>query len=36
VQNWKEHFYIPEEAGLSPAAIDLLKKLIADPRIFSV
>lgn len=31
VQNWKNTFYIPEEANLSPAAIDLLKRLICDP-----
>jgi len=32
ILHWKKTFSIPPEANLSPAAIDLLKKLIADPN----
>jgi len=32
ILHWKKTFSIPPEAQLSPAAIDLLKKLIADPN----
>jgi serine/threonine protein kinase len=32
VMNWRKTFHIPEEAQLSPEAIDLLTKLIRDPR----
>lgn len=30
ILHWKKTFVIPPEANLSPAAIDLLKKLVAD------
>jgi serine/threonine kinase 38 len=31
VIDWKNNFHIPEDAQLSPCAIDLLTKLIRDP-----
>ena len=34
VMNWRKTFHIPEEAQLSPEAVDLLTKLISDPRKF--
>ncbi len=30
--HWKKTFAIPPEANLSPAAADLIKRLIADPN----
>jgi len=33
ILHWKKTFSIPPEANLSPAAIDLLKKLICDASI---
>ena len=32
ILHWKKTFVIPPEANLSPAATDLLKKMIADPE----
>ena len=33
IMNWKQWFVIPPEANLSPAAVDLLKRLICDASI---
>jgi serine/threonine kinase 38 len=33
ILHWRKTFVIPPEANLSPAATDILKKLIADPEI---
>lgn len=30
ILNWKKTFVIPDDAHLSPQAIDLLKKLVSD------
>ena len=32
VMDWKNTFFIPQEADLSPEATDLLRRLIRDPR----
>ncbi|EGR34875.1 hypothetical protein IMG5_001040 [Ichthyophthirius multifiliis] len=32
ILNWRQTFQIPQEANLSAAAIDLLRRLIADPN----
>ena len=32
ILHWKKTFVIPPEANLSPAATDILKKLITDPE----
>ena len=29
--HWRKTFHIPSEANLSPAAIDIIRRLIADP-----
>lgn len=31
--HWKKTFVIPPEANLSPAAADILKKMISDPEV---
>ena len=31
IKDWRNTFYIPEEASLSAEAVDLLKRLIEDP-----
>lgn len=32
ILNWRKTFVIPPEANLSPASIDLLRRLISDPN----
>lgn len=32
ILNWQDHFVIPSDANLSNAAIDLIRRLIANPR----
>jgi serine/threonine kinase 38 len=31
ILNWRKNLHIPPEANLSPAAVDLIRRLIADP-----
>eukprot|EP00929_Paragymnodinium_shiwhaense_P024977 TRINITY_DN15218_c0_g1_i1.p1 TRINITY_DN15218_c0_g1~~TRINITY_DN15218_c0_g1_i1.p1 ORF type:complete len:643 (+),score=139.29 TRINITY_DN15218_c0_g1_i1:86-2014(+) len=32
VKQWRHHFFVPTDAGISPEAIDLLRKLICEPQ----
>jgi hypothetical protein len=32
IQNWRKHLVIPSDANVSIQAVDLIRRLIADPR----